>query len=139
LTYLLDTVAASEFTKLRPNGGLVGFLSSVDEDDLYLSVATLSEIRYGVELLPTGGRRKTLMNWLTHELPARFDGRIVPVSAEIADEWGRVSAQRRAKGRAIDAMDALIAATANLLNLTIVTRNTGDFDGFTDKVHNPWT
>ena len=139
MKYLLDTVAASEFAKAQPNAGLLRWLLAADEDSLFLSVATLAEIRFGIELMPIGRRRAALENWLMRDLPVRFEDRIVQISPEIAEEWGRVSARRKAKGRADDAMDALIAATANVLGMSIVTRNDVDFEGFTRNVLNPWT
>lgn len=137
--YLLDTVAASEFAKARPNGGVSNFLLSVEEDLLFLSVATLAEIRYGIDVMAPGRRRSALEAWLERDLPLRFMDRVLPVSAAIADEWGKVTARRKTKGRANDAMDALIAATATVFSLTVVTRNTRDFEGLTQSVLNPWT
>ena len=79
MSFLLDTNVVSESTKLRPNAGLMTWLDGVDENSVFLSVITLTELRYGVERLAPGRRRKQLDRWLEHELPQRFEGRILPV------------------------------------------------------------
>ena len=129
MSFLLDTNVISEWVKPRPNPGVIAWLSKVDEGEVFLSVVTFAELRYGIERLAAGVRRRRLEEWLRSELPARFDARIVGVDGAIADEWGRLVARREARGRPIHAMAALIAATAQVYGLTLVTRNTADFDG----------
>jgi toxin FitB len=73
------------------------------------------------------------------ELPLQFDGRIVLVGGAVADEWGRLVARQAARGRPIQAMDGLIAATAQVHGLTLVTRNVTDFHTAVKTVLNPWT
>ena len=84
-------------------------------------------------------RRQRLDEWLRHDLPLRFEARIVGVDGAIADEWGRLVARREARGRPMSAMDALIAATAQVHDLTLVTRNTADFQGSVKSLLDPWT
>ncbi len=139
MSFLLDTNVVSEWTKPRPNGGLVAWLARVDEDEVFLSVVTFAELRRGIERLPAGARRRRLDEWLRGELPLRFEARIVGVDGAIADEWGRLVARREARGRTIHAMDALIAATAQVHGLTLVTRNTADFETSVKSLLNPWT
>jgi hypothetical protein len=139
VSFLLDTNVVSEWTKPQPNSGVVEWLSEVDEDEVFLSVVTFAELRHGIERLPAGARRRRLDDWLRSELPLRFEERIVGVDGAIADEWGRVVARREARGRPIQAMDALIAATAQVHGLTLVTRNTADFQTAVKSVLNPWT
>ena len=139
MSFLLDTNVVSEWTKPQPNSGVVEWLSEVDEDEVFLSVVTFAELRHGIERLPAGARRRRLDDWLRSELPLRFEERIVGVDGAIADEWGRVVARREARGRPIQAMDALIAATAQVHGLTLVTRNTADFQTAVKSVLNPWT
>lgn len=62
--YLLGTDVVSEWTKPRPNAGVMTWLASVDEDRVFLSVVTLAEVRFGVERLPFGARRTQLAAWL---------------------------------------------------------------------------
>jgi hypothetical protein len=139
VSFLLDTNVVSEWTKPRPNAGVIEWLEQVDEDEVFLSVVTFAELRHGIERLPTGSRRRRLDEWLRQDLPLRFDARIVGVDGAIADEWGRLVARREARGRPIHAMDALIAATAQVHDLTLVTRNTADFQASVKALLNPWT
>jgi predicted nucleic acid-binding protein len=139
VSFLLDTNVVSEWTKPRPNPGVVKWLAQVDEDEVFLSVVTFAELRHGIERLPASDRRRRLDEWLQNDLPLRFEERIVAVDGAIADEWGRVVARRESRGRPMSAMDALIAATAQVHGLTIVTGNMADFQASVKSVLNPWT
>ena len=138
MSFLLDTNVVSEWTKPHPNAGVVEWLTQVEEDEAFLSVVTVAELRHGIERLPAGRRRRRLDAWLRNDLPLRFERRIVWVDGAIADEWGRLVARREARGRPIHAMDALIAATAQVHDLTLVTRNTADFQTSVKSLLNPW-
>ena len=139
MSFLLDTNVVSEWTKPRPNAGVVEWLARVEEDEVFLSVVTVAEIRHGIERLPAGDRRRRLDEWLRNDLALRFEGRIIGVGGAIADEWGRMIARREVRGRPMSAMDALIAATAQVHDLTVVTRNAADFQASVKNVMNPWT
>ncbi len=140
MSYLLDTNVVSEPMKPRPDSGVLAWLAKVDEESVFLSVVTLTELRYGVERLATGARRKRLDAWLRQDLPLRFEGRILPIDAEVADECGRLIARSEAIGHPIEARDAFIAATAEVHGLTLVTRNISDFAAITTKtIVTPWT
>ena len=76
MRYLLNTNVVSEWTKPRPNPGVVEWLAQVDEDEVFLSVVTFAELRHGIERLPAGRRRRQLDAWLRGELAQRFEGRI---------------------------------------------------------------
>ena len=138
MSFLLDTNAVSEWTKPRPDPGLVTWLATIDETRAFISVATLAELRDGVERLPNGARRNRLEAWLTGELPMRFKNRVLGVDAETADRWGRMTARARARGRPVEAIDALIAATAERHALAIVTRNASHFSSLGVRLLNPW-
>jgi predicted nucleic acid-binding protein len=139
VSFLLDTNVVSEWTKPHPNPGVVQWLETVNEDDVFLSVVTFAELRHGIERLAAGARRRKLDQWLRSELPARFEGRIALIDGAVADEWGRLVAQREASGKSIHAMDALIAATARVHGLTLVTRNVSDFSASLKALVNPWS
>ncbi len=139
MSLLLDTNVLSEGMKPRPNAGVVTWLAAVDEDRVYISVVTLTELQYGVERMAAGSRRKRLEDWLQSELPLRFDGRILPVDEIIADASGRIVARSEAAGRPIEAIDAFLAATAEVHRLTLVTRNQSDFQAVLKTTLNPWT
>jgi toxin FitB len=138
VSFLLDTNAVSEWVKPRPNSGLVRWMESADEDRLFISVVSLAELHYGVERLAVGKRRTRLEQWLQHELRLRFEDRILPVDAGVAEAWGRVVSRSDAVGRPIGAMDAFLAATAETHHLTLVTRNVLDFP-LLRNILNPWT
>lgn len=137
--WLLDTNIISEWVKPKPDAEVVRWLDAKDEDQIFLSVITLAEIRFGIERLPTGRRRTRLDQWLRDELSARFRGRIVPIDAEVADACGRLLARAREAGRGLEAMDALIAATCFAQDLVLATRNLADFDGLGIELYAPFS
>ncbi len=123
-------------TRTSPTFG--EWLDEIDEDRVFLSVITLAELRHRIDQLPDGARRRGLDAWLRHDLPLRFEGRLLSVDPRIADRWGEVMAQRKAVGRPIGVMDAFIAATAMVHELALVTRNTTDFRSTIEHIVNPW-
>jgi len=139
VNFLLDTNLVSEWVKPRPNAGVIAWLAGVDEDCTYLSVVTITELRYGIERLAEGSRRKQLAEWLEGELSLRFEGRIIPTDYHIADFCGTLLARSEASGRRLEGMDAFKAATAELHGLTLVTRNISDFEPMVSQVLKPWT
>lgn len=139
MNFLLDTNVISEPMKARPNLGVVAWLAQVDEDSVFLSVVTITELRYGIERLATGKRRSRLDEWLRKDLASRFGGRIVEVDLEIADACGRLVVRTEAAGRPMEPRDAFIAATAEVRGLTLVTRNVTDFEAALKGVVTPWT
>jgi len=88
--------------------------------------------------MPAGRRRNRLDQWLRHELSLRFESRILPVDAHVAEAWGKTVSRSEAAGCPIGAMDAFLAATAETHNLTLVTRNVSDFP-LLKAVLNPWS
>jgi toxin FitB len=138
MSFLLDTNVVSEWLKPRPNAGLVQWTESADEDRIFLSVVSLAEIRNGIEHMAKGKRHLRLEEWLSHEIPIRFEGRILPIDPMVANACGRIVRRSELLGCSIEAMDALLAATAEVHRLTLVTRNISDFVVLKD-VLNPWT
>jgi toxin FitB len=135
---LLDTNVVSEPMQAHPDPRVMAWLDSLDERTLHLSVLTLGELRHGVQLLATRARRTRLEGWIDATLRPRFAGRILPVTEEIADRWGALTAEARRRGYALPAIDALLAATAAAHNLSIATRNSDHFDLTGVAVVNPW-
>jgi toxin FitB len=138
VNYLLDTNVVSEWAKPHPNAAVVGWLSDIDEDRVYLSVITLAELRYGVERMAASRQRRRIEEWLQDELPLRFERRVLPIDMAIANAWGRVVARSEAAGRPISTSDAYIAATVEVHDLVLVTRNAGEFDSVLKSIVNPW-
>ena len=139
MSFLLDTNVISEWVKPHPHEGVIAWLDSIDEDRVFMSVITVAELRHGIERLAEGKRRKRLAEWLEHELPLRFEGRILAVDEAVADSCGRLIARGEALGRAVQAMDALLAATAEVYKLALVTRNVSEFQPVLKSIVNPWT
>jgi predicted nucleic acid-binding protein len=106
MTFLLDTNVVSEWVKPQPNPSVVAWLADVDEDRTFISVITLAELRSGIAALAPGRRRDRLESWLAHDLPTRFEGRVLLIDAAVADGWGRITASAKTTGRSIHAMDA---------------------------------
>lgn len=138
MSFLLDTNVVSEWVKARPDSNVIAWLADVSEDDVFMSVISFAELRRGVELLPAGQRRDDLGRWVADDLTERFSGRILPVDRSVADRWGRVVARSQRSGRALSAMDAFFAATAESHDLTLATRNVRDFEGLGVSLLNPW-
>jgi predicted nucleic acid-binding protein len=136
--FLLDTNCISELVRSKPEPLVLEWMQAANEGLLYLSVLTLGEIRKGVAGAPQSRRRTQLETWLELDLQARFSGRILPIDAPIADRWGLLAADAKRKGRALSAIDGLLAATALHHNLTIVSRNVADFAGTQVAILNPW-
>jgi predicted nucleic acid-binding protein len=136
--FLLDTNVVSELVSPSPNDRVSRWVEQTDESILFLSVLTLGEIRNGVERLRPGRRRGRLESWLQVDLPRRFQDRILPVTAAIADRWGAAAAIAGAKGKPIPVIDGLLAATALHHDLTLVTRSTSDVSGTGVSTLNPW-
>jgi predicted nucleic acid-binding protein len=128
LRYLLDTDVVSQATKDSPHAGVIRWLDEQEEEDLFLSVATLLEIRTGIELSSEGKKKKDLEEWLVHALPDRFDDRIVPVERHVADLTGRLIARSRSEGWKMAPMDALIGATAMVNDMGLASLNWKHFE-----------
>lgn len=137
--YLLDTNAISELTKPRPNTGFLQWLETAPEYRLYLSVLTIGELVSGIDRLPESTKKRELSTWLSGDLVARFGERILPVDFDAANVWGRLEGEARGKGTVLPVIDGLLAATAFVHGLAIVTRNTRDFASLPVRVEHPWT
>jgi predicted nucleic acid-binding protein len=135
MSYLLDTNIVSETIRRNPNKPLIAWLDHIPGEALFVSVLTFGEIRKGIEALADGKRREKLRIWLEHELPAWFEGRVLPVDLAVADRWGRLLAEA---SRPVPTIDSLLAATALHHELRLVTRNSGDFDYPGLEVINPF-
>lgn len=135
--YLLDTNVLSEMVRPHPDRGVVTWLHGVDDDETFMSVVTIGELRFGVERMPSGRRRCQLEAWLEATID-RFDERILSLDVEVANAVGRLLAQREVAGRPVRGNDASIAGTALRHHLTVVTRNVAHFVDTGVDVLNPW-
>ena len=123
MSYLLDSNIVSELRKRqRADAGVRGWLMSVDDFDLYLSVLTVGEIRRGIESILRRDRPRALvLNRWFRALVVDYETRLLPVDREIAEEWGQMNVTST-----LPAVEGLLAATARVHGLTFVTRNTRD-------------
>ena len=135
MSYLLDTVVVSELMKRSQHPGVMRWLDAQEPGWLFLSVVTVGEIEQGVARLPHGERRRAYERMVREALPARFAGRMLPVDVEVASSWGAYSGHHK---QTLPVVDGLIAATARVHGLTVVTRNVGDFRRFDVPLFDPW-
>jgi len=136
--YLVDTNIPSELTRAKPNPRVEAFLRNAAQSSVFLSVITIGEICKGIDSLPAGAKRSLLQNWLDMEVRSWFTGRILPISEDIAEQWGHLAAAAKQRGFPLTVADGLIAATALHHNLTLVTRNMKDFVTLRVDLLNPW-
>jgi predicted nucleic acid-binding protein len=131
--YLLDTNIVSELRKPRPHGGVVAWLQSTEDADLHLSAVTLGEIQAGIELTREQDASKAaeIDAWL--DLVAQSYN-VLPMDGATFRAWAKMMHRRS------DTLyeDAMIAATAAVHNLTVVTRNAADFAHFDVRLLNPF-
>jgi predicted nucleic acid-binding protein len=120
-------------TKPIPHAAVVQWMQNTAEDDTFLSVVTLLETREGIEMLPHGKRKRSLDDWLSNDVTVSFKGRILPIDGAVADHCGRLVATCRSAGLNVDLRDALIASTAEINGLIVVTLNAKDFNQFGTK------
>jgi predicted nucleic acid-binding protein len=137
--FLLDTNVISEFNRVgKPDEHVRQWLDAASADALYVSVITLAEIQFGIEVLPLGKRRVQLEQWMDQEFDSWFADRLLPVDTDVVRRWAVLSADRQNQGRPIAQFDGLIAATALRHGLTLVTRNVKDFSGLGITLFSPW-
>jgi toxin FitB len=131
--YLLDTNVVSELRRQRPHGGVLAWLESMDDAQLYLSAVTLGEIQAGIELTREQDPRKAdeIEAWLALVAGAY---NVLPMDAATFRAWARLMHRKS------DTLyeDAMIAATAKVHGLTVATRNVADFNALGIEVFNPF-
>jgi hypothetical protein len=137
LSFLLDTNVVSEPTRPRPALRVLQWLAARTADELFVSAGTVAEVRYGIEAIQDGARKRMLERWYAETFEGRPE-RIIPVGFEVADVWGRVRRRAEMAGRTMSVMDTLIAATAEAHGLTVATRNVRDFEVWGGPVLDPW-
>jgi toxin FitB len=131
--YLLDTNVVSEVRRARPHGAVVAWLESVGDDDLHLSAVTIGEIQAGIEITREQNQDKAaeIEGWL-EQVAESYN--ILSMDARTFRTWARL--MHRKPDRLVE--DAMIAATATVHGLTVVTRNVRDFDGLGVRTFNPF-
>ena len=135
MNFLLDTNVLSEARRSGGNVGVKEWIETVSSEELYLSVLVVGEIERGVERLR---RRDTVQarvyeEWLDR-LRRNYAERIIPVTTAIAEEWGRINVPDP-----VPVVDGLLAATAKVEGMTLVTRNTADVERTGVRLLNPFS
>jgi predicted nucleic acid-binding protein len=134
--YLLDTNILSELGRKEPNPRVVDFVSGLET--AWLSMITLHEIEYGLNLLPMGKRRSHLEHVMS-VLLQKYAAFIIPVDQQVAYQAARLRAMTHHSGRVLHLADSLIAGTAIVVGgVALVTRNVKDFEGLGLDLENPF-
>jgi hypothetical protein len=136
---LLDTNVLSELRRPKPERKVVAFVSAKPLDQLYISVVTLAELRFGIETVADAARRAELKDWLTHKVRPMFEQRVLPVSEDVMLKWRLLVEQGRKARHTFSRPDLIIAATALQHGLTVVSRDISDYQKAGVSVLNPWT
>jgi predicted nucleic acid-binding protein len=134
---LLDTCVVSELQGPQSEARVRACIDTFEDSEIFVSVITIGEVVKGIELLPSGRRRRELATWKLG-LERHFSDRILPLDSEIVHRWGELSASIHRQGYTIGAEDGLIAATAIRHGLQVLTRNTRHFSATGVQLINPW-
>ena len=134
--FLLDTNVLSEAAKPKPNALVIHFLQGLGE--AYISVLSIHELFYGIDLLPSGSRRRITLTDTIEALLMTFQDSILSIGPSEARTAAQLRASAQQRGRTLHVIDTLIAATALRHGLTIATRNINDFKDLGVTLKNPW-
>lgn len=134
MKYLVDANVLSEPTKPRPDPRVIDWLR-VNEPEIAVDPVILGELRFGILILPKGRKRTALEHWFDEGI-----GRLqcLPFDADAGSKWAELLARLRTSGKAMPVKDSLIAATAAVHNLAVVTRNRSDFVNAGVRVVDPF-
>ena len=136
--WLLDTNVLSELRRPKPDPKVVAFVASKPLDNMFVSSVAFAEIRFGIERLADAARRAELHDWLTNVLRPMFEQRVLAVSEDVMFKWRLLVEEGRKVRHTFSQPDLIIAATALHHGLTVVTRDTSDFEKARASVVNPW-
>ena len=125
----------SELTRQSPDDGVVTFVS--EPHQLWISVVTLHELEFGIQLMPLGRRRDAIAGTV-NEFADIYQDWVIPLETAEVRQAAMLRAEAQRAGRTVALGDALIAGTAYARNLAVVTRNTSDFEGMGVELVNPW-
>ena len=136
MSYLIDTKIISEIRKgRRCDVNVARWYEAIEDASLYLSVMVIGEIRKGIEKLrPKNATQANMIEDWLEEVAKAFGDRILPIDGTVANEWGRLTAIRP-----LPVIDGLLAATAKVHGMTLVTRNIADIADLGVHVINPFT
>jgi predicted nucleic acid-binding protein len=136
--WLLDTNVLSELRRPKPSPKVIAFVAAQPLELLYVSAVTLAEIRFGIEMAADAAKRAALNDWLAHKVRPMFEQRVLPVTEDIMLKWRLLVEDGRQAGHTFSQPDLIIAATALHHGLTVVSRDTSDFERTRVPIRNPW-
>ena len=136
--WLLDTNILSELRRQKPEPKVLAFIASQPLDVLYVSAATIAEIRFGIELVTEPSRRAELGDWLMHKVRPMFTQRVLAITEDVMFRWRIMVEDGRKAGHTFSQPDLIIAATAFHHGLTVVTRDVSDYARARVPILNPW-
>jgi toxin FitB len=136
--WLLDTNVVSEPGRSRPNRAVLDWLSRQPEDLVTISIVTLAELREGAARNADNVRRSELDSWVDGTVMSWLGERMLSVTLEILVDWLDVGRRLSARGMTRNSADLLIASTARIHGLILVSRNVRDFAGTGVVVYDPW-
>lgn len=117
----------SQLSKRPPNPAVAQWILAQDEGDLFLSVITVYEIRFGIETVQSPKRRAELLKWAEQDLDFRFNGRFLPVNDYVAETTAAIMARSQREGWNMKHMDAFIGASAMVYDMQLATLNRKHF------------
>lgn len=135
--YLLDSNVFSESTRPVPDPRVGQWMRAQTAANLFTSGLVIGELWRGAVRMP-GKRGADLLEWVEREVLQSFKGRILPFTSTTGQVWGEMITRTEKSGRPRPYLDSLIAATALEHGLTLVSRNTADFEGLGVPLFNPW-
>lgn len=135
---VLDTTLLSEPLKLRPDVGVMRWLSVQAPDTLFITTITVAEMLTGIEKMPKGRKRNALGAALNEQVLPLFAGRVLDFNATSAAAFSKIVVAANAAGNDIDFADAAIAAVSVASGFYLATRNVRDFRGVAVDILNPW-
>ena len=136
---VLDTNVVSELMLPSPDPTVEGWVAGRAAASLFFSAVSEAELRYGLEIMPTGRLRDALAAEVEGMLREDFAGRVLPFDREAARAYARIAADRRAAGRPISHADCQIGAIARSRGMAVATRNIRDFENMGVELIDPWT
>jgi predicted nucleic acid-binding protein len=136
---VLDSNVISALMRSEPDPLVVAWLDGLPPESIWTTSVTVFEVRLGLEILPTGQRRRQLEEAFAKALEEDFEGRVLPFDQIAAQAAGRIAAERRRAGRTVEIRDIQIAGIVNVRKATLATRNTRHFEGCGLVLVDPWS
>ena len=136
---VLDTNVVSALMQREPEQRVVAWLDDQPSESVWTTVITVFEIRFGLELLADGRRRRRLEVAFAAALDEDFAGRVLPFDQNAADAAGSIAAHQRKHGQTVEIRDVQIAGIVGTRKATLATRNLRHFEGLGLKLIDPWT